>query len=350
MKILFIAADTNKIGGIEKYNINLLEALNKFDQNIKKIELNRLNLLAKMIFVFKIIFQSVIFRPDIIFCAHINFSIPCFFIKKILGIDYIVFTHGIDVWHIKSRFKRKALRGAKKIISVSNFTQKKLIEQLPEIKDKAFLLFNSVDGSIFYPKNKSENLIEKFNLKEKKIIFTLARLSGAEGYKGYDKAIDALSRIIKEVPDVVYIVGGSGDDIARIKNLIKDKKLENYVILTGFISNNELIDYYNLCDVFVMPSKGEGFGIVFLEALACGKPVVAGNQDGSVDAVLGGKIGVLVNPDNTDEIAQAIIKILKQQVDKNLLNAESLRKNVLETYGIDKFNKMVKNLIYELSR
>ncbi len=80
--------------------------------------------------------------------------------------------------------------------------------------------------------------------------------------------------------------------------------------LAGYIPEEELNDHYNLCDVFAMPSKGEGFGIVFLEAMACGKPVLAGNKDGSVDALLGGKLGALVDPDDVAQIAETLIAIL----------------------------------------
>ena len=80
--------------------------------------------------------------------------------------------------------------------------------------------------------------------------------------------------------------------------LVEEKNLTNNFILTGYIEDKELTDHYLLADVFVMPSTQEGFGIVFLEALVCGLPVIAGNKDGSVDALLNGKLGKLIDPDN----------------------------------------------------
>jgi len=128
-----------------------------------------------------------------------------------------------------------------------------------------------------------------------------------------------MKEIVKEIPNAKYILGGSGDDVGRIKNLIRDNNLHEKVILTGFIPDEEIVDYYNLCDVFVMASRKEGFGIVFIEALACSKPVIAGNKDGSVDALLNGELGVSVDPDNIEEISRAIIKVLKGEADKRLL-------------------------------
>jgi glycosyltransferase involved in cell wall biosynthesis len=159
-----------------------------------------------------------------------------------------------------------------------------------------------------------------------------------------------LPEVLKAVPNAVYILGGAGDDLPRVKSMVKEKSLEEKVILTGFIPDEELVDYYNLCDVFVMPSKGEGFGIVFIEALACGKPVIAGNQDGSRDAVLDGECGILVNPDKLEEIAESIIKVFKKEVSGKILDGRYLRKRVLEAYGFDRFKEKVKNLLYVLSR
>jgi len=120
------------------------------------------------------------------------------------------------------------------------------------------------------------------------------------------------------------------------------------VTLAGTVSDAELPDYYNLCDVFAMPSKGEGFGIVYLEALSCGKPVLAGNMDGSCDPLQHGQLGVLVNPDNTAEIAEALISILKRTYPLPILyRGDELRERTLKAFGPDRFFSEVKYLLDE---
>jgi glycosyltransferase involved in cell wall biosynthesis len=109
-----------------------------------------------------------------------------------------------------------------------------------------------------------------------------------------------------------------------------------------------MVDYYNLCDAFVMQSKKEGFGIVFLEALASGKPVIAGNKEGSCDALLNGEVGILVDPDNVDEVAKAIINVLRGNVPDYLLDPQYLRETVLEHYGFDRFCQKVKELFHRI--
>ena len=142
-----------------------------------------------------------------------------------------------------------------------------------------------------------------------------------------------------------YIIGGRGDDITRIKQLIKDNALEDKVILAGYIPEDELCDYYNLCDVFVMPSKGEGFGIVFLEAMACEKPVIAGNRDGSVDALLNGELGILVNPDDSKELIETIKSVLDGTAKKNHLSGKHLREKVIKSYGFTHFQNNLNNIL-----
>src|SRR5262249_26054671 len=144
------------------------------------------------------------------------------------------------------------------------------------------------------------------------VILTVARLAEPERYKGYDRVLAALPAVRAAVPNVHYILVGRGPDSKRIRRLIHELKLEESVTMTGFVRDHELCDHYNLCDVFAMPSKGEGFGIVYLEALACGRPVLAGNKDASAEPLLNGELGVLVDPDNVEEIASALKQILQR--------------------------------------
>jgi glycosyltransferase involved in cell wall biosynthesis len=124
--------------------------------------------------------------------------------------------------------------------------------------------------------------------------------------------------------------------------LADDIGVKHAVILAGFVPENELCEHYNLCDLFAMPSKGEGFGIVYLEALACGKPVLAGNKDGSRDALNDGELGVLVDPDEISDIAAQTIRILRRQhSNSNLFAPEWLRDRVTSLFGYDTFRRTI---------
>jgi glycosyltransferase involved in cell wall biosynthesis len=110
----------------------------------------------------------------------------------------------------------------------------------------------------------------------------------------------------------------------------------------------ELAEYYNLCDVFAMPSSGEGFGIVFLEAVACGRPVIAGNAGGAAEAVLKGDIGLMVEPRQVEEVAQAVLRCLRGDWPRHLKDPEAVRNRMLAVYGKEAFGARVRDLVSRL--
>ena len=290
-------------------------------------------------FVLMLLVNSLQKKPDLILCGHVNFTPVAHFIKTLTGIPYWTFIYGVDVWDIKSSLIKKALANSDRIISIGTYTNSRLLAK-ENINPKIInLLPCTFQFNQFNITEKPQYLLKKYHLRpEQPAILTIARLAGEERYKGYDQIIRSLPTIIQTIPDVHYIIGGKGDDKTRIEQLIKDLNLENHVTLAGFIPDQELCDYYNLCDVFAMPSKGEGFGIVYLEALACGKPTLGGNQDGAIDALCHGELGALVNPDDIEEIADTLIAILQQKYNHPLMyHPQKLREKVIEIYGFENF-------------
>lgn len=286
-------------------------------------------------------------RPDLILTSHVNFTPVAHKLKKIFGTPYWAIAHGIDSWNISDVRLKAALVAADRIYSVSNYTSDRLASEQRLDLDKMRILPNTFDSEQFRIRPKPDYLLKRYGLQpEQPVLLTLCRLVKAEAYKGYDQILEALPIINQSFPSVRYILAGKGDDVTRIKSLVRQHRLEKYVILTGFIPDNELEDHYNLCDVFAMPSKGEGFGIVYLEAMACGKPVLGGNQDGAVDALFNGTFGALVNPDDSKEIAQTLISILAGDYGNPLMyKPEALRQAVSEQYGFERFQH---NLLCEL--
>ena len=143
------------------------------------------------------------------------------------------------------------------------------------------------------------------------MLLTLGRLASKERAKGFDEVLDILSDLRRRIPDVCYVIAGEGDYRQTLEQKVDTLGLRHNVIFTGFVSEHEKPDFYRLSDVYVMPSRGEGFGFVVLEALACGVPVVASTVDGSRDAVMDGKLGRMVNPDQPAELLAAILDALK---------------------------------------
>ncbi|HAA29467.1 MAG TPA: glycosyltransferase [Cyanobacteria bacterium UBA8553] len=280
-------------------------------------------------------------RPQLVITTHLNFTVAAYWLKQIAGIPYWTVAHGIEAWDIHRPDLQTALHHADRILSVSGYTRDRLLTEQNLDPNKISLLPNTFDAHRFQIAPKPTYLLERYNLTLKQpIILTVSRLSSIERYKGYDRILQALPQIRQVIPNIHYILVGKGDDRPRIEQLIAQLQLQECVTLAGFIPDDELGDYYNLCDVFAMPSKREGFGIVYLEALACGKPALGGNQDGAIDALCHGELGALVDPNDTNAIAQTLIELLQGTYPNPLFyQPEALRQKAIDTFGFDCFKQ-----------
>jgi glycosyltransferase involved in cell wall biosynthesis len=174
------------------------------------------------------------------------------------------------------------------------------------------ILPNAIHLDRYAPGPKAFDLQERFGLHDKKVVLTLCRLSTSERYKGIDELIEVMPNLIAEVPEIRYVVAGSGDDLPRLQQKVIGLNLQSHVIFAGFVSEDRKADYFRLADVFAMPGRGEGFGFVFLEALACGIPCVGSGVDGSREALRDGLLGFLAVPDDRESIKRCILRALTQ--------------------------------------
>jgi len=293
-------------------------------KNVAFFRLSR-NYLFKFIKLFIILFFYIIhFRPNVIYINTWSpFGLPALIFGKILNINIYITAHGLDIVEpLKSKFHKFimtfVLNNSAKIFCVSNYT-KELVLKYCSLKniDNAVVINNGILLSDFYPIDKTKAR-EKINLpQKKKIILTVARLTPR---KGHIAVLETINKLKNEIDEIYYVIVGRGIFEKDIQNYIIENNLQNYVKLAGFIDKNELIYYYNACDVFVMYSTEiietgdvEGFGVAYLEANACAKPVIAANKAGACDAVKNNVNGFLAN--NKDELQLLI---------KNLLTDEAL--------------------------
>jgi phosphatidylinositol alpha-1,6-mannosyltransferase len=254
------------------------------------------------------------------------------FLKLFTAKPYILFTYGMDVFYPRSWVRRSVisliLKQAEKIIAISRYTRMCLTRFGVNI-EKSFIITPATDCSYFQPGKDVSSIQDKYSVKGKKVILTVGRL---DMRKGQDMVIRSLPVIIKEIPEVVYLIVGRGDDRERLVSIVEELSLKDHVYFAGGVHREELPLFYNLCDLFIMVSREleetgnvEGFGIVYLEANACGKPVIAGKSGGVEDAVVDGYSGFVVNPKDPGAIQHAMLTLLK---DKEL--ALKLGRNGLE--------------------
>lgn len=276
-------------------------------------------------------------RPDLILTVHPNFAPVGAVLKRLLDTRLVVVAHGVDVWGEAGRRLAGSLRHADRVLAVSRFTKARLAADTGLPLSRIGVLPNTFDHEGFRPGPRPRYLLERHHLQpDQPVLLTVCRLASAERYKGYDQILSLLPRLRAKIPGLRYILAGKGPDRPRVEKMVQALGVADMVTLAGYVPDFELPDYYRLCDVFAMPSKGEGFGIVFLEALASGKPVIAGNQDGSTDAVLDGSLGALVNPDNLDEIERTLASSLASPA-RCPQQAQSLSTRVTDAFGFERF-------------
>jgi len=293
-------------------------------------------------------------NSDILIVAHINLAIVAY-VAKLLNprLKIVVIAHGIDVWGKLNFIKKAVLKKADRILSVSNYTKRRVIAEQNVDPQKITVFPNTFDPYFQFPQsfNKNQDLLNRYGINAiDKILITVCRLSFKEAYKGYDKVLESLPEILKMHPEVKYLIAGKYDEQERqrLEFIIKKNKLEGKVIFTGFIKDEELLDHFMLGDVFVMPSLNEGFGIVYIEAMACGLPVIAGNNDGSVDALDNGKLGYLIDPESISEISKTVSLVLENAKNERGVKLD-LQQRVREKFDFPIFKNRLKQIIRELN-
>ncbi len=284
-------------------------------------------------------------RPARVFCGHIHLAPLIRALCEPLNIPYTILTYGKEVWEPLPIRKQKALQHADRIWTISRYSRDRLCAANEVTVDRVDLLFCSIDGAVFYPQPKDPDLVERYKLADSKVLMTVARLWSGDPYKGVDTTIRALNRIAQSFPTVKYLVIGRGDDQPRLAQLAAELGVSDRVIFAGFVSTQDLPKHYCLADAYVMPSQ-EGFGIVYLEAMASGVPVVSGDADGSADPLQDGLLGWRVPYRDETEVAIACIEILKSNASTEpRCNRAWLREQSLAIFGQSAFCDRVRELI-----
>jgi len=230
-------------------------------------------------------------------------------VAKLLNARLWVQVHGLEAWQNVPRLHRRLIESAMLVTSVSRYTRRRVLDWAAIDPARVKVLPNTVDPR-YKPGSKPAYLIARHAAGGRKVLMTVSRLAASEQMKGQDRVIWALPRVLSEHPGAVYLIVGDGDDRPRLEALATETGVAENVQFAGLVPPEELPDYFRLADVFVMPSTCEGFGIVFLEAMATGIPVIGGNKDGSLDPLCDGVLGAAVDPEDDKELASAICTAL----------------------------------------
>lgn len=352
MKILALVTDAfGSHGGIAQYNRDLLTALAGQEQvesvtvlprngnsceapeNIHQLDAIK----NKWLYALSALTQTWRLRPDVLFCGHLNQLTLTWCVAKLSGASLWLQLHGIDAWDRPKGMAAMAANLAEKanlVTCVSRYTRRRFLSWANIQQDRVKILPNTVSARA--AKSHACQVKEKLSISGRKVILTVGRLWSSEQYKGHDRIINCLPKLLKEEPDLCYLVAGDGDDQERLEQLAVTKGVSEQVVFLGKVPDEQLSDLYAMADLFAMPSTGEGFGIVFLEAMTAGMPALGLDRDGSVDPLQDGNLGYIASEEN---LCETIRGALNSEVPSDL----SAR--VLETFGKKQFQKHVKALL-----
>jgi phosphatidyl-myo-inositol dimannoside synthase len=328
MKIFSLHTDAyGARGGIAKYNRDLLRALAD-DGRVDEIvalprgvttELgavpSKITFLAeaagsKAHFAQAVGAAALQNRSDLVLCGHINLLPIAWPVAAAHRAQLLLMVYGVDVWTPHpSRLVRAVLPRVDAVASISAITRDRLYAW-SRSQQPSFILPNALERGELTPGPRDAALIERYGLADKRVLLTVGRLEADEKYKGFDQVIDLMDQLVAYDERIVYLIVGDGSDRERLERKAHQSGHGERVLFAGWVPEIEKEAHFRLADAYVMPGSGEGFGFVYLEALACGVPVVASRVDGSREAVRDGLLGEIVDPADPKDILRGILAAL----------------------------------------
>lgn len=282
-------------------------------------------------------------RIDVVVCGHRNLLPLAFVLALLRRACLVLVVHGVEAWTPSAgRVLNWLSARIDALLSVSQVSAERFCKWSGFPLDQAVILPNCVDLAHFKAGPKDPALVARYGLGVGKVIMTVGRMLSNERYKGFDQILDLMPRLLVRFPGIKYLVVGDGSDRARLEAKVVRMNIADHVVFAGRIAEADKVLHYNLANAYVMPSWGEGFGIVLIEALACGVPVVGSSVDGSHDALLGGELGRLANPADADAVFEAIVDTLEER--------RAGRPRRLDRYSEDAFRVRVASWARQMSR
>ena len=249
------------------------------------------------------------------------------------GVPYLAYCHGEEVtltdrFRYQPKVRDQIYHRAQIVVAANEFARENLRRiGIPDSRIRKIL--PGVDCERFRPLPRSSVLATKFALDQKLVLLSVARLCARKNHRA---VLRALAKLKNDYRNVVYLIVGEGEEQDSLGKLTAELGIGAMVRFVGYVPEDELPDYYNLADVFVLANREEangdveGFGMVFLEANACGKPVVAGLSGGTREAVVHGSTGMLINPDDVQELTAALRLLLADAKARQHMGEEGLRR------------------------
>jgi phosphatidylinositol alpha-1,6-mannosyltransferase len=307
-------------------------------------------LAGKAAFASVCIRNALEWRPRVIHAAHLNLGPLAKTAAALSRAKTIVNIYGREVWSSMSRWRRRALRTADRVIADCHFTADYAVShQMHAVRPR--VIWDCVDLDRFCPGICPPNVLQRYGMPSDAdafIIMTLGRLTKSAEHKGYDRLLRAFAATAPRCPKAKLVIAGSGDLSMQLLELARNLHIEEITYFTGSIDERDLPDVYRAASVFSLVSdrgagRGEGIPLTPLEALACATPVIVGDQDGSQEAVIGGRNGIVCRPFDQAAQEKALVELYESQTLLRSM-AKQARQIAVEYFGYDRFRSEVEEM------
>lgn len=282
----------------------------------------------------------------IILAGHPNLAPIALWLQKMSPRAHaIVMAHGVEVWRPLRLLRRATIRRAHMVTAPSGDTLEKLIS-IQRVAQEGTRLLPWPLNPEFLALSQCNDLPAPDGFPKGIVILTIGRAAANEQYKGTDDLIRAAAQLAPARPELHLVAVGSGDDLPRLQALAREMQIAERVHFLQGLSREDIAACYAKSTIFAMPSAGEGFGLVFLEAMAFGKPLIAASTGGALDLVQDGVNGLLVPPRDPTALASALRRLLDEAALRTALGSRGAA-IVREKYEFSNFQAQLSRLFEE---
>ena len=281
----------------------------------------------------------------IVLVAHPHLAIPAAQMKLMnCRLKMLTISHGIEAWDPLPWFRRVAFRKSDFFLAPSQYTVERVAEAQSVPRARVHRLAWPLSPEIFRMAAQTGKLPVPARFPYGLVVLAVARLVRSENYKGVDKLIEAIALLRQRIHNLHLVIVGGGDDLARHIRLASDSGVSDCVHFFDKLTRAEIAGCYSRAAVFALPSTGEGFGLVFLEAMAFGKPLIGAAAGGVPDVIEDGTNGFLVLPGDFDQLCQALTVMLTNQELRAELGAKGAEL-VRTKYRFDRFSTELESIL-----
>lgn len=376
-KIIYLAIGLLDKGGIARYCRYQIRALRETvgDENVFVLALRRpgiddfedsievqyqgagLGIVSEAAFLFVHLRKCLAEKPKIIWSSHVRF-LPNLVLSRAVAprVPLVANVYGEELWSgVRLPVNRRLLPRMSLVLSDCHFSARLVERDYGVDSAKIGVVWDCVDLKRFYPDERRLELLHSFGAPlgaEYRYLLTLGRLARQSRYKGYDRLLDAMASLSKQ-QKIVLLIAGDGDDRARLQQRVRDEHQEERVFFLGSIRERDLNDVYNLCDAFALVSdrgkgRGEGIPLTPLEAAACAKPIIVGDEDGSCEAVVDQVSGRCVSPRREADLREAIIELLCDDAARKRMG-QAARRRIEAEFSYEGFKTKTAELLRRLT-